>query len=540
MAEVLDETGQAGELPGLLRAAADATADEIAALTGFLDAAGRSRDVDVFIEGVLASVSTTSRLISVVAALWLAGQTAAADKVLQAVATHRTGEETVAVADALRDAGRQEVAFRLYLAAIDTTARRPADTIAQLTAAMRQTGHAPDSERLIDAAATAAAGRDLIDLLSLIETFNTAGQPESSRRALAAAATTLAVGEVLELAAKLRTADQPEEACQLCLAAAEHRSLPDVIQIFQGLQEAGRPVDANRVLDSVTQDRTGAEIAAVAATLREQSHDREADRLTEQLMHRPPTEIPHILSRLGPQDRTQLLDAITIQPPDRLAATIVQLYEAQHHAIATGLLERIVRNLPAEEILAFWNQLTYTSASDLLGIATEQATIDVLRKLLDGLSVDTNGVSSAMTMLLNEDPLKELPALLRAFRRAGMDDDASHLAERFLTIHADDLTEAVVDLTRSGDHNEVDVLIEAAVDHSPVTVLVAIIVALDNITDADRVDRLLAIVPARRSEDDVLHLTQLLHADNMRDYADELQRARRNHKRGRKHKHWWN
>ncbi|GAA2690422.1 caspase, EACC1-associated type [Actinoplanes palleronii] len=257
--------------------------------------------------------------------------------------------------DVLRDAGRQEAAFRLYRVAGSVLAdRKPADVVA-LAATMRSAGSQAQAQRLIDLAV--AGCRDPARYFGLLEATRMARLSDVVARLTDQAAAGLAIEDLLNLGDRLRRASQDREATQLYLSAAGSRPAGEIAGYLRDLTEAGRPDDVRAVLELVAH-RDGVTVAELHRLLAEPDTT-SANTLVGLVRARGPVALGRLVAGAEDSRFDHLLDEM---PPNDVLIVLLQLERAGRRVAA-----RRVAAKSTEPIIA-WPEGSTPSEQCLLAI----------------------------------------------------------------------------------------------------------------------------------------------------------------------------
>lgn len=249
VADALATIGLRQSVSDLLVTLAAQPAHDLAALAAVLHGRGSDALLSALLDAAAERTATPESLITLVGALSPVNVREHVDRMLAKKAAETPAAAAIVIADALREAGRDEAAYRFYGAAVTEVAGRPPAEIAALISAMRTSGLPTPHDEIADATITIAARR--AGLCAAITAFRSGGLDVYERQALTYAATHLVPQDVAKLADQLREARQPELSLQLCIEAATARGAEMTLAITESLQDAGRPIDAFRVLDEV-------------------------------------------------------------------------------------------------------------------------------------------------------------------------------------------------------------------------------------------------------------------------------------------------
>jgi hypothetical protein len=232
----------------LLNAVANGTPENVAACAKILATSAGPAELRQLLDAAILAHRRSEAIVTLVAALSSIGLDAELDRMLDLAAEGLTDTETAALGDALRGAGRDDAAFRLYAAARRSIVRRPSSELASLLQAMRDADQDHDADDLLQEICAAAHGPE--QLLELASELWSCSLPADASRLLDSAASTLDAVQVNWLASALREANREDAALSLCLEAAAQRPVTVAMALVMALRDAGRPVDAQRILDS--------------------------------------------------------------------------------------------------------------------------------------------------------------------------------------------------------------------------------------------------------------------------------------------------
>ncbi|MFJ7213203.1 caspase family protein [Amycolatopsis sp. NPDC098790] len=317
------------ELPAsanqLVRAAGRCRFADTATLAGLLQAGGRTAELVELLNAAFDAAQARGSLIELVNALWLGGLREEVDRLIVRAAGHLPGADIAALADELREVGREEVAFGLYAASADVVATRPVRGVAQLCGAMADAGRAADSARVADAVIGRA--RDVDPLLEVMTLFWETRQEPHADRAMARAAELLPDTGITALAAALRGRGHEEAAFRLCSRAALSRSSRSVLEIVAALREEGRPVDARKLVEEVA----GRAVVGTVAELLRECGDGDRQRIFRATVDRGPEFCAALLAALGAVD-----PVLARRFTDQVTETV-----ATHPELAVAVIDRL-------------------------------------------------------------------------------------------------------------------------------------------------------------------------------------------------------
>ncbi|WP_433281128.1 caspase, EACC1-associated type [Micromonospora sp. CA-244673] len=239
--ELIDQTDT------LLRFLVDSERSAVAAHAAELRLAREHDLVRRLLDMTVRRSTDATTLVGLITALWAVGLRDEVDALLERNAAAFSADQVVELGDALRVAGREEEAFKLYARAVEKVANREAREVASLVEAMRKAGHDSQADDLLEAAATLAQG-DPTRGFELFESLQAADEDAAGR--MLSWWRPAAADEVGTLARLLRGARHYQQALAVCVRAATELSGADVLQLIERLRSEGRPIDAHRVLEA--------------------------------------------------------------------------------------------------------------------------------------------------------------------------------------------------------------------------------------------------------------------------------------------------
>ncbi|WP_370962207.1 caspase family protein [Amycolatopsis sp. cg9] len=245
----------------LVRAAGSAGSADAAQLASLLQRRGRAEELVELLNAAFGAARAGGSLIEMVNALWLAGLRGEVDRLIVDASRDLPGADIAALADELRDVGREEVAFGLYARSADAVATRSPMAVAQLCKAMAEAGRAADSAPIAQAFVERA--RDVGSLLDTATTFWDTGQEPLADLVLTQAAEVLPTPGVTAFATALRRRGREDAAYRVCVRAAGARPAGSVLEITGALRDEGRPVDARKVVEEVATRATAETVAGL-------------------------------------------------------------------------------------------------------------------------------------------------------------------------------------------------------------------------------------------------------------------------------------
>jgi Caspase domain len=403
----------------LLDSVAHGAPDTVGASARILAADGRVHEVRRLLDTAIMSNRTAEGAIALVGALSSVGLGDEVGRLLDLAADGLTDVETAELGDALRGAGRDDAAFRLYSAARRSVALRPSSEVAALLRAMRDSGQDADADQIMTEICAAISTPDrVLDLAGALWAAELAAEAD----VLLDAAASLALQQVETLAAALRDVDRDDAALRLCVVAAAHHPAAATVALVAHLRDAGRPVDARRVLDSALSWPPGKAGDLVTA-----------------------------LSAAGAQaDTGSLLASAGRLPPDSLAQFMAALRSGGLHEDATALSDMAIIDDPV-------GTAALVDALARYGLETDEALV------LDRASVGTPEYHSRLLAALRQVDARPaishlldwqagrsvdwVQAYLAWVSQAGLQEDAHALLTRFAGRPVNELVELAVRLS---------------------------------------------------------------------------------------------
>ncbi|MFI5915988.1 caspase family protein [Dactylosporangium sp. NPDC051541] len=373
IAHALDCAGEADALTHLLTGGARRPADEIAALADCLDLldltetadrlatrvdderriAALGRQLDDRRRQLLIDAALTRRagdppaMIRLIGALWTV-DAPAIERALARISTAMAGQEAMALADALRRAGHDEPAFKLYLAATDAVLQRPAAEGIALASDLAGAGHLDQANGLLQKIVA-----NCTDATRATKAFAPLRKLDLADDYLTALATHLDDEQIIATAAALRRDGHPDSAIILMQRAAAGGPADRPARYFAALFTAGRPRDAEALLQDTIRWYDGADLARLARDASTIAPPAFAARLVAAAAERRPTlaaELAAELTTAVPAEaalRTIALDRIAQAPPERLLGAILDLLGTDAaRQLLTEALPRLQDALP--------------------------------------------------------------------------------------------------------------------------------------------------------------------------------------------------
>ncbi|WP_238013097.1 caspase family protein [Dactylosporangium sp. AC04546] len=253
------------------------------AQAGLLDAAARAR------------AGRPAELIAFIAALQTSDLAPAVDGFVTGLAGVMPAADVLALADALRDAGHDDAAFRLYSAAADALVERPAPAVAGIAAAMLHAGRSGAARALLDRLAERASNAERAQPVLLA--LWAEGLTAEAARLLTQCAERLTEDDLLALADELRFAGRPADGLRLLQEAGT--SGERLIRFAAHLHAAGRPIDGNRLLDGRFDTLPGPDLAPVVLAVARDANETAARRLLDRASGLDSRRLAGLLHGLG-------------------------------------------------------------------------------------------------------------------------------------------------------------------------------------------------------------------------------------------------
>jgi hypothetical protein len=346
LADLLRQFVSEDDAGRLLESVAHGAPDVVSACARILAAAGRVLDLRRLLDTAILSNRTAEGAIALVGALSSVGLGDEVGRLLDLAADGLTDRETADLGDALRGAGRDDAAFRLYSAARRSVVGRPSADVAALLRAMRDSGQDGDADQIM--AEIGAAVPDPTRILDLTGALWAAELAADADRLLSAAAS-LALPSVEALAAALRDRDRDDAALRLCIAAAAYHPAPVTVALVARLRDDGRPVDARGVLDSALSWPPG-KAGELVAALSEAGARTDAGALLASAGRLQPDAFAQFMAALRHgglhDDATTLSGLVAVDDPDSTAGLADALARHGLAADAARILDRAMAGTP--------------------------------------------------------------------------------------------------------------------------------------------------------------------------------------------------
>jgi hypothetical protein len=335
--ETFRETGQPAQVERLLTAVAGGPAGTLTALATRLHEAGAGPDLSALCDAAVdARAGQPQAMIAVVGGLLSAGLHDTVAAVLRRVAEREAAHDTLTLADALREAGREPAALQLYAGVGDLLAHRSVPDTVALAAAMSAAGRDGEADALIGrVAAVHRDGPGLQALLHAVWGMDVAvddvGLVEH-----------LADGPLAGLVVALHSGGHATQIRRLLPAVLARRAPVSTARVASELRRAGLPVEANRLIDAavIRPAPHGAQLARELATAGDEDGLR---RLVERAVGGAPESTATLLRHLDPGQRRHVWPVLATVGVEHALATA--------HLVATerpDLVDAILRSLPPE------------------------------------------------------------------------------------------------------------------------------------------------------------------------------------------------
>lgn len=400
-----------GEATQLVRAVGVGRVADLASLARLLQVGRRADELVELLDAAFDAAQAQSSLIGLVNALWMAGLREEVDRLIVRAVSKLPGTAVAALADELREVGREEAAFGLYAASADVVATRSPEFVAQLCKTMAEASRPEESARVAQGVIDRA--HDVESLLDVATTFWNTDQASHADRTLTRAVAVLSDADVTALAAALRLRDHDQAAYQLCLRAMVSRPPEAVLGIVAALRAEGRPVDARKLLEETAAQVTVRTVVDLLGGCGEGDQQRvlrtAAERgpgyCTELLaalvsahpgLARRFTDLVTETITVHPELTVTIIDRLEPDAKEQMFLSIVNSGDAQ-------ALTNLVRTLPADDAKTLMFQAVRTGKPPLASI-------------VDDLPSDSSS-GSALDHLLGQ-PIERLGALVDGLRAA--------------------------------------------------------------------------------------------------------------------------
>ncbi len=548
--DVLLQIGSADDAAHVVDAVAAGSPEDIGATAAAMAAGGRNGELRRLLDAAIAAHRHPDDVIALVGTLLSIGLDHEISRVLDLAAESLSDAETAALADALRAAGRQDAAFRLYGAALGAVAQRPSADLAPLLRAMRDAGRNDEADRLIGQVCAARQAPD--EVMKMTMALWSAELESDSGRVLEAAASNLADVQIAALAESLREADRYDSALHLCVKAAELGPVTATVTLVKALRDAGRPVDGYHLLDS-TRTWPAQKSADLIILLGESGNDADKDRLLV------------MASRSGIDQTCDLVVALRNQGADEAVASLIA--DAESSGVLASALHRrgftdeakqflvgaagssdegfceVVESLPGNmdqyrnyvlkwestrEIVEVSSRLTAMQLrgmpwDSLLSYVLERP-VDDIAKLAEAISNDRREVGSIVLASLAAHTW-----LLSNMRASGHGQIANKMLEAVAGHMNDGQLQAFVDtLDEEGRDGDIACLLDVALQRRPVSFAASLIISGRRRNRDQLVHVALVTFAARRP---AAHVEELVQDLRQAGFARESRQLRK-HSRG--------
>ena len=465
--DVLQQIGSAQDADRVLAGVAHRSLTEVGATADTLAKGGRNNELHRLLDSSVRAHRSPEEIIALMGTLSSIGLGDEIGRLLDLAAGGLTDEETAALADVLRAAGRDDAAFRLYATALGSIARRPAKDIASLLHAMRDTARDDEADRLLgEVCAVEPKPHEVAELTLALCSVSLDSDAE---RLLDTAGATMTDEQVAAIAASLRAADLYEPALHLCVEAAARQPVPVTPAIIRSLRDAGRPLDAQRVLDS-TGAWSPARCADLVASLRRAGNDADADWLLADVSRAGADKFCSVMAALRShgfdEDAGRLARLITLDAPRNVCI------------LASGLVEQGLDS-DAEDVLVRAVSSSVEYYCDLI-VMLQKANMDQYAEHL--------------LRWKSEQEVSKIRPQLAALRQRGQDDNANQLLAYFASRPITDIIK-LVETFSSDDAGAMRHLLASLAQRTPQDIVSAIKAAQQKRgihIDADLTDIVLA------------------------------------------------
>lgn len=444
----LRETDQPQTATQLLLSVSARSPEESAAVAYALFATKATDDLDAFLDATLAHADGRQAITNLVNELWLAGLRDDVDALLRRAVPTLIPADVLALADDLRGAGREQVAYGLYVAAADEVARQPAERIAHLVAEMSE----PDPAGSALVAKTAIATRvDAASVLALSNAFRATDQADHLAATLGHAAARLALDDVITVVDALLDTGEKDAALRLCTAALqEHPGAGG--QLIAAMRDGGRPIDARRMLITAAARMPVAEIPTMLVGL-DRADD--TDRALSTIAERPVDEMLAIIDGLRQAGRDDVGDRLVaiisgeIGRASRLIQSILHSDDPGHSHAKIGYLLAQIGPVDAAATMPGLPE----DCRPVVVLLSVQLGSPFLMRFIDALGVE-------LTTVLHQVPAEWMHVLLPALRRADLGSYADNLAADHRDLPPKALAGMIQGLARAGDRIDVERLLD--------------------------------------------------------------------------------
>ena len=512
----------------VLDAAARGAAEDVAAIAKILASSGMDGELHRLLDSAITGQPRPEGVIALVGALLSMGLGTEVDRLLDRATETMSEEEAAALADALRGAGRNEAAFRLYGAALGTVAGRPATAVASLLQALRDGNRDHLADELLSKIGT--ANRQAEQVMEIVRELWSVALDSDSDKVLRSAAAAMTPGQVMVLAGLLREADRYESAVLLCTESAAFQPAAGAATLVRALRDAGRPIDAYRIIDS-TQAWPGGKSGELVTILRHGGDDADADRLLAIASTGAADQISDLIAALTgsntAEDASHLIALSATRAPAHVAAIIGKLLRRNLKTEADRLLSNFAARSD-EDLRVFLESLQHLDKGNgtdyLLRWQAQQPPGRVLR-CLETLWSQNNGNDSRQLLgYFCARPIADIIALASVFPE-DHDQDAALLTAGMARRDPHDAV-AVIKVLQARNVDR-DAFMADFVDEQPQR-LVQIIALLQSELPG-HTDRFMRAIATRRDAPTVASLIAQMRAGQLTQPMRELLQAAATH-----------
>ncbi|GAA2637728.1 hypothetical protein GCM10010436_54080 [Paractinoplanes durhamensis] len=316
------------------------------------------------------------------------------DSLLERTAARIPAFDAAVLGDVLREAGRGSAAFRVYHAAVEVLAGRPAADVTGIAAAMHTAGLADQARALIGRAIQRCG--DVPAILAMLDAVEGSPLPNAVDDTIIRAATVLPAEELLRLARELWVAERDDAAGDLLAWAAVARPASETAVYLVNLHEAGRLLDARRVVEAVG-ERDESEIAGFMSFL--VSADADAlPVLIDVVLAGDAGKAGRVLVELDRSRRAvpirHFVEHTTRVPAETVLAVMSELIRAD--------LRSLSRRVAAACDAAF--RVDFAWPYSLTGSASRTTVFTARAKLIIDLAVGSPTIAAAVPVLVGKHP----------------------------------------------------------------------------------------------------------------------------------------
>ncbi|WP_117208181.1 caspase, EACC1-associated type [Allorhizocola rhizosphaerae] len=381
----------------LLDVAAEDRASNVAELARALQ-----HDRSYLLDAAAERADTRAEMVTLVSSLWLVGLVDVVDQTLERM-THRLPPQEVALlADDMRAAGHERIAYLLYATVPWVMSSRPPNELARLIAVMRNAGH----DRWAETLASGLLGA--FSTLAGISALNANDLYDTVELAIEHAARALDLAEIIRLSEQLHAERLEEISLRLCqrAAVAEPRSRGPVL--VEALREDGRPLDARRVVEYLALHAPIGDLAVMVDAIE-------------------PADVETLLRTLGAayDERAQLRSVLTAATTEQ--SFLVLLSQAD---VSDSLLDAAVRRCDPRSVPRAMKELSPSAASRLFRAAVRS---DKFPRIFEALqrTGEFDAEIRRVVWLGKPDFKKvyDLSVLDTALRRQGHTLEAQHIVD---------------------------------------------------------------------------------------------------------------